>query len=1288
MKKIFSIFIIFSCVFGLAQQKQFEIGWKQSRILSTETTSLEIPSFNQDHFSFNEVSGIRYYAQWSETSLVNEQSAKLSNISSITISEADLKDVPRATIPSTPLLVLKNVSERGKIFIHVEISPIIRQNGVYKKITGFTINYKYGAQQRSLDVVRSRRDVTNSVLSSGSWHRFYVDKSGVFRLTKGFLEQIGVNTDVDPRTIKIFGNGGAMLPLKNEPFYPIDLTENAIKFVGEQDGVFNNGDFILFYAEGPREYSEESDTNINLYTDRSHYFVNVSGGSGKRIAEMPQSNGAANLQIDTFRDYQFYEVDETNIARLGRRWFGDRFDVENVREYSFSFPNLVTTVPARIRILTGALNEGNTTAVMTAALNGEVLGDMEFDPPPANTNFIGDFDAIETSVNLNSPELNFRLTFDNGGNPSVDGYLDFISVEATRRLRFEGRQFRFQNDEVINSSGIAQYTLSNATSVQEIWDISDKYNVTSAANTEASDTFSFKASAGSEKTYITVTNSNYFEPLRDRNTLVANQNLKGTVFKNPEGEFEDIDYIIIAPRVFFSQAERLAQINRDNNLLNVKVVVLDDIYTEFSSGNQDVSAIRNFVKYVYDNASAPEERLKYLCLFGDASFDYKNRIPNNTNFVPSWHSLNSFSLTSSFVSDDFFGMMDANEGTLATTDRLDIAVGRILADSPQRAKQMVDKIELHYGQESLGTWRNNYLVVSDDVDKNGEGELQQVTDAIGDEVSEEKGFINTVKIHSDSYQQQATSSGARYPEANQDFRDAIEVGALAVSYFGHGGENGLSGERIFTKVDAQEINNLCKFNVFITITCEYTRFDNPLRETAGELTYWNTDGGAIGLITTTRRVFLSTGTRFNKTLGQYLFAYNDVDRSTMAEALRRTKNDPNVVGNRQKYLMSFIGDPAMPFAMARPDIRLMAINDVPIGQSPDVLEALGRVKMSGEVYDSQGNFLSNYNGILTATVFDKQIERQTLANDGVVDPKGGIDEIMDFNVLGETIFKGQATVTNGRFDFNFVVPRDIGVPIGNGRVSFYAKQDGLRDDKAGSSIDFQVGGINENAAEDNIGPVINLFMNDENFVSGGITNEAPTLLAKLQDENGINTASGIGHDIVALIDGDETNPFILNDYYQAEVDDYQNGKVSYPFRDLEPGLHTLTLKAWDVYNNASTAEIEFIVRDEDEELVIENVLNYPNPFIDYTEFWFNHNSSGVLDISVQIFTVSGKVIRTLNGQTAGGGKNISSLSKDIVWDGRDDFGDKIGKGVYIYKLKVRSNALNKQVEKIEKLVIL
>jgi hypothetical protein len=714
------------------------------------------------------------------------------------------------------------------------------------------------------------------------------------------------------------------------------------------------------------------------------------------------------------------------------------------------------------------------------------------------------------------------------------------------------------------------------------------------------------------------------------------------------------------------------------------VVTLTDIYNEFSSGQQDVGAIRNFVKYVYFNASSEDSRLKYLCLFGDASYDYKNRISNNTNIVPSWYNYNSFSLTSSYVSDDFYGTMDENEGYVLNSDKLDIAVGRILADTPQRAKEMVDKIDLYYQPGSYGSWRNNFLVISDDVDLPGEQQLENTTDFIGNVVTDEKPFINVVKIHSDAFQQEATSSGERYPKVNKAIKDAIEVGALVVNYFGHGGEDGLAAEFIFDKVDAQEIRNICKFNCFVTVTCEYTKFDNPQRPTAGEFVYWNTQGGAAALITTTREIFLTVGVGFNRVLGKYLFAFESDNYPSMAEALRLTKNDPLI--SNQKQVVFFIGDPAMKLAIPKPNIRLTKINDVPVGQNTDILKALSRVKLSGEVVDTAGNVLSDYNGTLTATVFDKDIQRSTLGNDGIV--VSGQVYKLNFKTLGEKIFIGQASVNSGQFEFDFVVPRDIGIPVGNGKVSFYARTDTPLQDQTGASFDIQVGGINENAEEDNIGPVINLFMNDENFVTGGITNESPTLLAKIQDSNGINTASGIGHDITAIIDGDETNPFVLNDYYQANVDDYQNGKVSYAFRDLEPGLHTLTLKAWDVYNNSATSEIQFVVRDKDDELVINNVLNYPNPFINYTEFWFNHNSSESLDVSIQIFTVSGKLVRTLNGQTNGGLKSTSTLSKDIVWDGRDDFGDKIGKGVYIYKLKVRSNQLNRQVEKIEKLVIL
>ena len=1281
MRKVVSFLLILNVVFVFAQQKSFVIDWNGTKTLSTGIFKVELPAFDSG-FDYNPDTGIRFTSQW-PSGHINPNSVTLTNVVYAALSRSELKDLDPKTIPAKLHYSMVNSSARGRNYAYFTMRPIVKTDGTYKKIVSFTLNYNLGVVNR---LTTAPQQIVNSVLSSGEWYKFYVDKTGVFKLSKSFLSSLGANlNNVDPRTIKIYGNGGAMLPYDNASNYPFDLQENAVTFVGEDDGVFDTDDYILMYAEGPTGYNVVSNTNNNIYTDKSYYFVNISPGQGKRISEMSQPSATPDVILDSYQDYQFHEIDDYNLAKMGRRWFGDRFDIEPSKTFDFDFPDLITTEPIGVNVFAAAVSEVPTS--MQVRVNGTDIGTMNFGA--ISEQVLASESSMVTSVNASSSTVSVALDYNNSGNPGAQAYLDYISVEGTRRLVYHGEQFLFSNNTVGGLSGVVQYNMENAGSVLAVWDVTDKYNVSSITNTAGTSTFSFTDNLGSSKTYLALDASSYYEPLRDSDSSVENQNIKGTIFQNAQGQFQDVDYIIVAPAIFASQAERLAQINRNQYSLNVKVVTLDKIYTEFSSGNQDVSAIRNLVKYVYDNASAPENRIKYLCLFGDSSFDYKDRIDNNTNFVPSWHAYNSFNLTNSFVSDDFFGMMDDNEGNMNTSNKLDIAVGRILADSPQRATQLVDKLERYYSNEAYGSWRNNFVAISDDVDQDWEGVLEQTTDDVADYIVQQKPFLNATKIHSDAYLQQSSAGGDRYPDVKKDIAKALELGATVVNYFGHGGEDGLAQERIFETTDINNLRNVCKLNCFVTITCEFTKFDNPFRETAGEFIYWNPNGGSISLITTTRQIFVPVAISLNTTLDQYLFSYGSNDYPSIAEALRLTKNNPNVSLSAQRRLVFYIGDPAMKLTFPKPNIKLTAINDVPITQQVDTLKALSKVKFSGVVTDQSDTILSNYNGILSTTIYDKPIERQTLGNDGTADANGPI--IMDFTTLGEIIFRGQASVTNGAFDFEFVVPRDISIPVGNGKVSFYSKTEQSNQDNTGANFDIKVGGLNESAPEDNLGPTITLYLNDESFVSGGITNEDPSLIAILEDENGINTASGIGHDIVAIIDNDETNPYVLNNYYETDLDVYTKGTVNYPFRGLDPGLHTLTLKAWDVYNNSSTAEIQFVVHDKDQELTIENVLNYPNPFIDYTEFWFSHNSSEPLDVSIQIFTVSGKLVRTLNGQTGSGDccdLGGAGLSRSITWDGRDDFGDKIGKGVYVYKLTVKSPTLNKSVEKFEKLVIL
>ena len=1269
------LFIAISSI-GFSQSKEININWDGYKVFSTSSAQFEIPYFNNHNFNFTPSKGISLSAQWSENIEIDQNSIIIENVTLSDITLENLKQLDRNIIPKELTYDIRTSISRGKMYLFLDLFPIINQNGNFKKVNSFRFSYKRGISNRL-----KRQRIQNSVLNTGEWYKFYVDKSGIFRLSKSFLNQLGLNTNnIDPRNIKIFGNGGNMLPLRNSVEYPIDPIENAIKVHGEDDGVFNNSDYILFYAEGPNAYNSDSNTNLNLYSDQTAYFINISPSPGKRILENVQPVNTANTIVDSYTAYKYHELDEYNIAKIGRRWFGDRFDFESNQTFEFTFPNLRTSEPINFRVYTAAVSEISTS--MSVEINNQEVSNLNYTSINDPILVSGDYFAGEIMVS--NSNISVDLNYNNNGNPSSVAYLDYISLEGTCDLNYNGDQFIFYNKNVVDLSGIAQYNITNANSISNIWEITDLNNVSEILIDGSESTVDFKALLGEEKKYIAFNQESFYEPIIEGETNLENQDLKSNIFLDDQNQFQDLDYLIICRSDMLYEAERLAQINRDFNNLNVKVVTLEKIYNEFSSGNQDITAIRNFVKYIYFNASDESRRIKYLCLFGDASYDYKDRISQNTNIVPSWHSLNSYSLASAYVSDDFFGMMDDNEGMMENSDKLDIAVGRILADSPQRATDLVDKISSYYNANSYGDWRNKLIVISDDVDEPWESIIQGTSNSLADLITDNKPFFNVKKILSDAYVQESSSGGERYPEVNKAIIDGIELGALAVNYFGHGGEDGIARERIFDKIDATELSNENKLNCFVSVTCEFTKFDNPGRNTAGEFLYWNKNGGAIALITTTRQIFVSVGVNFNLTLENYLFSLNSDNYHTMAEALRLTKNDPSISGSDQRRLVFFIGDPAMKLAIPKPNIRITEINDILINEFTEPLQGLSSVKIEGQIDDEFGNKIDDYQGELVTTVFDKDIDRSTLGNDGTSQNDSPI--ILDFTTLGEVLFRGRSSIENGDFNVNFIVPRDVVMEVGNGKMSFYSKSNSNLMDQNGSNLDVLIGGINENAAEDNMGPEIELFMNDEAFISGGITNENPHLLVKLFDENGINTSSGIGHDIVAVLDDDVANSFRLNDYYEANLDDYQNGTINYPLRDILPGLHTLSLKAWDVYNNSSTSEIQFVVHDQDLELVISNVLNYPNPFINYTEFWFNHNSSSDLSVSIQIFTISGKLVKTINGYV--NTSNSSSLSRDLSWDARDDFGDKVAKGVYIYRLTVRSDQIGKQVSKTEKLVIL
>lgn len=1273
MKKIASTLLIFFSFVCFGQQnEQIVINWTPKSTISFGGNKVSIPQFDAANFQFDYFQKqIWFVLKTPSPYTIDESSLQINNITYEDISTSELGDLAIDEIPNKISAFAKNMQSRDENMIFLSLSPIIKVQNGYKRIKSFSYNLNKNLNRRIAIPNNEFNGITNSVLSTGEWRRFYITKSGVYKINKSFLKQMGFNTDgLNPKKIKIYGNGGRMIPLLNSEYYPSDLKENAIQVIGEDDEIFNDSDYVIFYGEGVDRWNEESQTSNNLYDSKSYYYINIQGLDGKRISAFQQPTDNSTLTITEFDDYQYHETDNVNIAKLGRRWFGEQFNIENEQSFNFNIPNIITGSSVSLKVFAAAASFTNTSFQVKA--NNLVVGTFSFSSVSGNT--LAYPSQISTNLNGISENLKITLKYDNKGVPDSKGYLDYIFLKSKRSLKGYGKQFHFQLDAAAYNIGIGEYTITNANALQQVWDITDIYNVTSTQNTNQ-ESFSFKSSLGEIKKYIAIDNNDLYEPLKDAQTSIGNQNLKGTIFNDEQGQFKDIDYLIITPKSLAPQAEKLANFHRNYSQLNVKVIHLENIYHEFSSGKQDIGAIRNFVKYVYNNASSNEKRVKFLNLFGDASYDFKNRIAINSNIVPIYHALNSYTLgESSFASDDFFGLMDDNEGNLDNfVGSIDIAVGRMIANSNSQAEELVNKVIEYHDIKSYGNWRNNIVVVADDADVASDATLQVRMNDLADMIVSKKPFLNITKILLDSYIQETSSGGARYPKARTDLFNAFEKGALVLNYLGHGGEDGLTQERVWEKSDGQNLSNQYKYPLFITITCDFSRFDNPLRPTAGEYTYWNPKGGAISMITTIREIGQTTGENFNDLLSKYLFSYDSNTYTSVAEALRLAKNN---FGPRTDVVF-YLGDPALMLDIPKPMITLTKINDMPLSGPTDSLKSLSYVKFAGEVIDENFSLLPNYSGDLSIQIFDKDITRNTLNNDKNSTP-------ISFITLGETIFRGNATILNGKFEFGFVVPRDIAIPLGNGKISFYGKRNQILLDKTGYNTTIKVGGINENAKSDTSAPKVKLYMNDQTFVSGGITNESPIFLAFLEDENGINTASGIGHDIVAILDGDEKNPYKLNDYYETELDDYKKGKLKFPFRNLPVGIHTITFKAWDVYNNPVISEIQFIVVSN-ESLTLTNVLNYPNPFVNYTQFWFTHNKPyEPLEVLVQVMTITGKVIWSKNQTITTEG----FLSREITWDGKDDFGDKIGKGVYVYKLTVKSTLTNSKTEKYEKLVIL
>lgn len=1138
------------------------------------------------------------------------------------------------------------------------------EKNTFEKIASFIIEIEAGTMvQKSVEFKKSV-EIFNSPLESGNWYKIRIDRSGMHRINYSDLVGLGMS---NLQNLRVYGYGGAQLPEDASLGTQDDLKPIPIYMEKGSDGVFGSGDYILFYGVGAEEWMYKPNSglynyNKNVFSDYGYYFITTDKGQAIFPEKISSAVGEPSYQTSEYDILRAYEKDEINYLKSGKEWYGESFDLSTTQSFTFSLPGLKTNLDLSLQ--TQLLGRGNDTTYFNVFANNILL-----DKASIRKTNLSDYTATYAYTSSKtyffkstSDNLNIKLQFLKSESTDA-GWLDYLVVNGRAALSMLNDELLFSDKLSLNRIGSSEYTVSNVQANTKVWNIKDPFDAKDIDVSTSGGIIQFKAESADLQYYIAFNPDGQFpSPVFTGSSLgkITNQNLHNSGFP---------DFVIISPPEFMTAAESLANFRREYNRLEVLVTQPSIIYNEFSSGRPDITAIRNYLRYLY-NASNGDANLKpqYLLLFGDGSYAFKNMGPDEGNYIPTYQSDNSLSPTGSYVSDDYFALLD--DGETMYSGLLDIGVGRLPVNSIFQAENIVDKIMAYENPDKMGDWRNTICFIGDDEDYNIH--FTQANE-LANYVEDNYSAFNIKKIFLDAYQQISTSKGERYPDVNTAINDQVNQGALIINYTGHGGNKGLAHEQILGLNDIDSWENNGKLPLFMTATCDFSRFDEPDEVSAGERVILSEKGGGIALLTTTRLVYSGPNHVLNERFYEIVFEKNaDGNNYCLGEIVKYSKNNAGFGINKRNFTL--LGDPAMRLTYPKEIVITDSLNLSSASSSSDTLSALETVRITGHLENLNNELLNDFNGVLFPVIYDKEREQTTLANDG--------GSTKTFTTRDKIIYKGKASVRNGYFDFSFIVPKDINYSFGKGRLSYYAK-DSLTD-ASGSFENMIIGGSSSTVGIDLIGPEIKVYLNNSSFLKGGITTQNPILYVEVSDEHGINTTgNGIGHDIIGVLDNNTQSNLILNDYYEADLDSYKSGKVEYPMFNLSEGKHEISVKLWDIYNNSSEAYTEFVVVTN-KEFYLDKLLNFPNPFSEYTEISFDHNRANTnLEIRLDIYNLKGELIKTITTFEY----NSGFRSNPIIWDGANDNGAMNNEGMYLFRIRVK-NSTGEEAENTGKMLLI
>ena len=1071
-----------------------------------------------------------------------------------------------------------------------------------------------------------------SVLADGHWVKIRVSESGVCRMSFSELRSAGL----EPSQVRVFGYGGAQ---KEQDFSKrnIDDLPQVPVYVGE--------DYILFYVQGPISWTYNGSRfahTRNTYSDFGYYLLSDDAGA---MLPFPEAEAVSGSPTDVTY-YSYYQVqdkdsvnliDRTGVSGGGRTFYGEQFAAGQTRTFTFSTP-YANGDNSSVYIDMAA--NAATTSTVKAQLNNTSSKSIYISSIPDHYTF-----GVAGTISMNgaSEEQNQRVTMQFvNSNASALAWLNYIEITTPSELVMTGSYMGIRSLVNRNTTNPVRFLLRNTTASTQIWDVTDLAAIQRMPTTMVDDQLAWVGTqADGVHEYIAVNTDGTKFVQAEVVGEVKNQNLHA---------LSNIDYIIICPEGYEDVSEDLAKAHEAKQAITYAIVTDQQVYNEFSSGTPDATAYRWLMKMLYDRAkNGIGQQPRWLLLMGHGTFDNRKLLRNSgTSLLLTYQSKNSVNEIKAYATDDYFAYLDDNEGAIDTQGRMDIGVGRLPVESLDEARTTVDKLIQYIRNEQTGKWKNQLVYLADDGEN---GTHTETAEKSAELVRIKNPDFIVHKIFLDAYPQEVNASGESYPLAKNRVLNLLKNGVLFFDYSGHGGYNAITNESILNLKDIAGMTN--KNQAFwLFATCNFAQCDAGKRS-AAETAVLNPKGGAIGILAATRTVYAPQNTNLNRSVCDTLFGHSDVFHydMTLGEAILIGKNLLGSDENKLAYVL--LGDPCMRLNYPT-DYHVETLTEM------DTLNALSVQHVEGRIIDEDLNTVSDFNGKVDITIYDKMQSIPTRDNDNA----GGDPRVVAYNDYPNTIFSGATDVKDGLFNYTFMVPKDIRYNFDKGRIVYYAvTADSLETAEAvGHFEQFIIGGSGSIVTIDTVGPEMEIYLNSPAFRNGDKTYATPRFFANLYDENGINTAgAGIGHDLMLIIDDDPKMIYSLNEYFTAANNSYQAGQVSYLMEELANGPHSLTFRAWDLLNNSTTKSLNFIV-EAGLDPSIYNVTTYPNPVQQsgVVHLVVNYDQPDeLIETEIYLYNTAGQMVYSHKQD------NPDAVSINLPALG-------LNTGVYIYSVKIKS----------------